>query len=324
MAEKDYVFVSYSHLDRPLATELVEALRKFGVNVWSDFDNLRPGQDWSLAIYEALRHALALVVIVTERSASAAWVMHEVGAAKANSKGIFPVVIGKWEHLRGPLAFFQGILLPERPTKSDFDGAAKAIARALLLRAKEPTPERAKFENLSQDLLREAKTINEPPTEQTATPDSIFIVHGHDESALAEVKVFVEGIGVRPVVLKEAAGPDQSLLQRFFRVAGKAKFAIAILSADDVGASRIQFDAIGVGEKALQFRARQNVILELGFFYGQLGWDHVFVLLKQSDKIFPNFEMPSDISGAVYDRMDASGRWKSELRERLAAAGFSV
>jgi predicted nucleotide-binding protein len=25
-----------------------------------------------------------------------------------------------------------------------------------------------------------------------------------------------------------------------------------------------------VAEKALQFRARQNVILELGFFYGQL------------------------------------------------------
>ena len=226
------------------------------------------------------------------------------------------------------LAGWQGLLLPEQPGPKDYREAAKKIAGALHLRLRETNPQRAKFENLSDDLVREAKTISDRPSDlpehEPNAPNSIFIVHGHDEAALEEVKSFVTGIGVRPIVLREAAGPDQSLLQRFFRIAGEAKFAVVILSADDLGAARIQFEAPNVGERSLQFRARQNVVLELGFFYGQLGWDHVFVLLKQPDRVYPNFEMPSDIGGAVYDRMDTSDRWKRELTERMSKAGFVV
>lgn len=46
----------------------------------------------------------------------------------------------------------------------------------------------------------------------------------------------------------------------------------SLLCADDYGASRKQYEAPKVGDRALQFRTRQNVILELGFFYGKLGW----------------------------------------------------
>src|SRR5690606_32812906 len=119
---------------------------------------------------------------------------------------------------------------------------------------------------LSESLVKEAKSISERQPDLSdrplTPPDSIFVVHGHDNVALREVVSFVDGLGIRPVVLKDAAGPDQSLLQRFFRVAGEARFAVVILSADDVGAARRQFDAPNVGDKSLQFRARQNVILE--------------------------------------------------------------
>ena len=47
-----------------------------------------------------------------------------------------------------------------------------------------------------------------------------------------------------------------------------------------------------VVDKALQFRARQNVIFERGFFFGSLGWENVFVLFKPSTKVFRNFERP--------------------------------
>lgn len=69
---------------------------------------------------------------------------------------------------------------------------------------------------------------------------------------------------------------------------------------------------------------RQNVILELGFFYAYLGWENVFVLYKSPDKVFPNFERPSDLDGVLFEEVDDSERWKHYLRERLMEAGFQL
>src|SRR6266571_198565 len=49
---------------------------------------------------------------------------------------------------------------------------------------------------------------------------------------------------------------------------------------------------------------------ELGFFYGLLGWENVFVLYRPPDHVYPNFERPADIDGAVFDEMDPSGAWR--------------
>jgi hypothetical protein len=96
-----------------------------------------------------------------------------------------------------------------------------------------------------------------------------------------------------------------------------------LLTADDRGASREQYDVSDVGERALQFRARQNVILELGFFYGQLGFENVFVIYKKPDLPWPNFERPSDLDGVVFDNL-SEPNWKTKLGQRLRNAGFDV
>ena len=51
-------------------------------------------------------------------------------------------------------------------------------------------------------------------------------------------------------------------------------------------------------------RARQNVILELGFFLGSLGRKHFCPLVKG------DVETPSDYDGVVYTKLDdaAAGR----------------
>jgi len=95
---------------------------------------------------------------------------------------------------------------------------------------------------------------------------------------------------------------------------------IVIMTGDDFGASRMQYEAEGVMDKALQFRARQNVVLELGFIYGKLGWENVFVLYKVPNKVYPNFERPSDLDGVVFHNMDSSAAWQDRLRERLGRA----
>ena len=65
-------------------------------------------------------------------------------------------------------------------------------------------------------------------------------------------------------------------------------------------------------------RARQNVVLELGYFIGRLGRDRVCAL-KRDD-----IEMPSDFGGVVYETFDSGGGWKQALGRELQAAGFDI
>ncbi len=67
-----------------------------------------------------------------------------------------------------------------------------------------------------------------------------------------------------------------------------------------------------------QRRARQNVILELGFFLGALGPDRV-AALKKGD-----VETPSDFDGVIYTAFDGGGSWKVALSKELQAAGYSI
>jgi predicted nucleotide-binding protein len=83
-----------------------------------------------------------------------------------------------------------------------------------------------------------------------------------------------------------------------------------LLTADDLGGSR---DA----EKMLG-RARQNVIFELGFFFGTLGREFVAVLHEE------NVELPTDIHGLVYIPIDSQGAWRTKLAKELTDAGFQI
>src|SRR3546814_951074 len=57
---------------------------------------------------------------------------------------------------------------------------------------------------------------------------------------------------------------------------------------------------------------------DLGYFFAKLGRDKVVVLIK--DEV----ELPSDVMGIVYERMDANEGWKLKLARELKSAGFDV
>ncbi|MCY1309178.1 putative nucleotide-binding protein containing TIR-like domain protein [compost metagenome] len=65
-------------------------------------------------------------------------------------------------------------------------------------------------------------------------------------------------------------------------------------------------------------RARQNVLLELGYFIGRLGRSKVCALKKGK------LEIPSDFAGVVWEKMDDSGGWKQALGRELDAAGYQI
>jgi len=181
----------------------------------------------------------------------------------------------------------------------------------------------SKFAAFVAEAARKQESIPRGPAADHP-PDSVFVVHGHDATTLTSVCDTLKEIGVRPIVLSQSLGQSQSLLQKFLDVAHSARFAVVLLCSDDYGVSRRQYDVAGVGDRALQFRARQNVVLELGFFYGRLGWENVFVLWKDGPDVFPNFERPSDLDGAVFDVIDERGDWKGTLESKLREAGFAL
>src|SRR5262249_39349602 len=75
-----------------------------------------------------------------------------------------------------------------------------------------------------------------------------------------------------------------SIPEKLERVAGRARGAIALLTPDDF--------AVSVATGQASARTRQNVTLEIGWFWARLGRSRC-LLLKRGD-----LEVPSDLSGA--------------------------
>jgi hypothetical protein len=55
-----------------------------------------------------------------------------------------------------------------------------------------------------------------------------------------------------------------------------------------------------------------------------LGWENVFVVYRKPSRVFPNFERPSDLDGAIFDGIDEAGQWRKTLKARLTDAGFKL
>ncbi len=140
--------------------------------------------------------------------------------------------------------------------------------------------------------------------------NKVFIIHGHDESLKQEVARFIEKIGLEAVILHEQANKGKTIIEKF-EDSSDVGFAIALLTPDDK-VVRVRDD-----EEVTFFRARQNVIFEMGYFIGAIGRERVFPLVKGD-----NIEIPSDYSGVVYTKHEA-GSWKLELIKELKSVGYN-
>lgn len=137
----------------------------------------------------------------------------------------------------------------------------------------------------------------------------VFIVHGHDEAPRETVARFITSIGFEPIILHEQANRGLTIPEKLIANANVG-FAVVLLTPDDLGRAKAE------GED--KPRARQNVILELGYFIGKLGRDRVCALLKGDVKI------PSDYMGVVYTPFDVGGGWRQALARELRAAGYEI
>ena len=168
---------------------------------------------------------------------------------------------------------------------------------------------------LYDESLNESQRTSDNENSSDSPPptfgDEVFIVHGHDDEAKVTVARFVENLGIEATILHEQANRGQTIPEKFEEHAGEAGFAIILLTPDDIGASKDESDK-------LKPRARQNVVLELGYFWGRLGRGRVCVLHKGG------VELPSDMQGLLYVPMNSSDGWQLKLAREMNQAGLPV
>jgi len=181
--------------------------------------------------------------------------------------------------------------------------------------------------------LEEAEMIG------TSIRKNIFIVHGRDHQPMKELKSLLKEVGFNPIVLHEKPSGSRTIIEKLEKYSDVG-YAFVILTPDDVGTLindvRIGGRIISVSDAELlreiegetelerdnkwfkwilskykekmKRRARQNVVLEFGYFIGLLGRDRVCCLYKG------NVELPSDMHGIVYIPFKES---VNEVRERI-------
>jgi predicted nucleotide-binding protein len=140
---------------------------------------------------------------------------------------------------------------------------------------------------------------------------SVFLVHGHNEAVLQTCARLVEKLELTVTILREQPNKGRTIIQKF-RDHADVGFAVVLLTADDRGGQ------ISKPVEEQCFRARQNVLLELGFFIGALGPERVCALYEEG------VEIPSDYQGVAFVALDKNQLWRYELAKEMKAAGLPV
>jgi len=160
------------------------------------------------------------------------------------------------------------------------------------------------------------KLLPKPNTEmQTERPsvikysNKIFIVHGRDEGPREAVANVLKALGLEPIILSRLPNRSRVVIEKI-EEQSDVGFAVVLLTPDDEG---------NLKGNETQPRARQNVLLELGYFLGKLTRDRVCVLVKGE------LEIPSDWAGVINEEYnDLSPAWKMMLVRELKDAGYDI
>lgn len=156
-----------------------------------------------------------------------------------------------------------------------------------------------------------ARTVEEDVSPPSLAGNGIFVIHGRESQARLEIETLIlKATDHSPLILQDLANKGSTIIEKLEEHLGKStKFAVVLLTGDDAG---------GFAGEEPQPRARQNVILELGYAMGVLGRRNVTIVYQ------PGVDILSDISGVAYWELDAAGAWKTRVLGDMKAAGLQV
>ena len=165
--------------------------------------------------------------------------------------------------------------------------------------------------NEFDELLLKAKSKLQSGTKISTSSQNnkdVFIVHGHDEAMMKNVKDFVKKIGYNPVILKEKPNQGKTIIEKIETYSDVA-YAIVLYSPCDKGFDKNKPEEI-------KNRARQNVIFEHGFLISKLSREKVCAIVKK------DVERPGDLDGLVY--VSYSTDWRKMIIKEFEKLGLPV
>lgn len=154
------------------------------------------------------------------------------------------------------------------------------------------------------------------PSSMIASPSAetefdIFLVHGQNHKIRDKIAEFLrEECRLRVNIMDAQPNKGQTVAEKLDTNGPKCKFAVVLLTADDLLLDSVNNEVV---------RARQNVFIEVGYFWGLLGRKNLAILVENPKKM----EIPSDLGGIVYISIDGNLRkTKKQLFVELKGAGL--
>ena len=144
--------------------------------------------------------------------------------------------------------------------------------------------------------------------------NKVFVVYGHDENAKNELIELLHLWNIEPVLISDQPYEGRTIIEQLEKYIPQANYGIVLATPDDMG-----FRANHKEE--IKYRARQNVILELGMLFSKFGRSRVAIIKKEMS----DFENPSDINGVLYIQYITSiFEIKAKLSKELNKHGYQI
>lgn len=208
-----------------------------------------------------------------------------------------------------------------------------------------------KLENLLNVMIED---LEMPQTSETIQEESkvkqksVFIVHGTDYEPVKQLKSILQEVGIEPIILHEQPSKGMTIIEKLEQYSNVG-YAFIVLTPDDLGLEKkaiqeyykaynegkeylskqdinnflgrisrpIGMFLLGKVMEVVENRARQNVILEFGYFIGRIGRSKVCCLYKG------DIELPSDMHGICYLHFnDSVNEVKDAIIAELEAANL--
>jgi predicted nucleotide-binding protein len=141
-------------------------------------------------------------------------------------------------------------------------------------------------------------------------PSRVLLIHGHAQDRTILQDWLQAQDLAHPVVMAQEFTSGQTLPEKFESLATEVDAAIALVTPDDLASSVSQMDI-------KRQRARQNVWVEVGWFWGRLGRERILLLVRG------DVEVPSDLDGIEYFSYEQSPL-EPEPERKIRAFLFQV
>jgi predicted nucleotide-binding protein len=153
------------------------------------------------------------------------------------------------------------------------------------------------------------------PVQSDGPSKNVFVVYGHDEAARTQLDAMLRRWGLEPVILDQLPSKGQTIIEKLEDYTEDVGFGVVLATPDDLGHPKEHED-----QKA--YRARQNVVLELGMLLVKLGRPRVAILLGSQ----VDMERPSDIQGLIYIPFKADLQKEAGplLAKEMAEQGYDI